>query len=155
MRLSDTLNPTLLNDNEDDDDIETESESDAPPAGRVETTMETVMSLDWAPYYRACPVWGPPFLQTEASGDWPAGMTRKNDKLFLDRKLCVPMGLQLEIVKEVHESKGHPGREKLWRLLGDRLSFANRSEAKHMCSRVIRACGPCQVTRPPNFRIVY
>ena len=72
--------------------------------------------------------------------------------MFLDRVLCVPTDLQLHIVKEVHERKGHQGREKLWRLLTDRLNFAEKEEAKRLFTRVVRACGPCQVVRTPNFQ---
>lgn len=54
-------------------------------------------------------------------------------KLYHHRKLCIPNEMLAAVVREVHEQKGHPGREKLFMILEEGVHLGDVGKTKDFC----------------------
>ena len=86
----------------------------------------------------------------DPSLEWPTCVKLFKDKMYLEERLCVPMGLQNKLVRDHHSFLGHVGFHRLWEHMLIRFAFADQGEAKKFAQRVMGLCETCQACQRPQ-----
>jgi hypothetical protein len=94
------------------------------------------------------------FADTQGQAlDWPPGVKLFGDKMYLKELLCVPLGLQMKLIRDHHSFLGHCGFQRLWDHMMVNFEFADLKSAKNYSKRVMGMCEVCQaVQRPRNLK---
>ena len=104
----------------------------------------TVIAEEWKEEYEGCPRWGPVWRQTR-SAVWPKGYRVADGKLYHENRLCVPVALAGQLIREHHSAAGHPGGARLWYQMGRFYEFGDSQGAERLARWVQQGCEVCQV----------
>ena len=109
---------------------------------------------NWGNFYQNCPRWKNLWIGTQNRlVPWPKGVKTHEGKMYLNERLCIPYALQGLYIRQNHAHLGHPGAEKLWKVLETRVAWAIDREAKTWTEVVMSQCDTCQACqRPPNSK---
>jgi transposase InsO family protein len=113
-------------------------------------TDPKVLDEDWDTHYAQCPRWSKTWLATQNDEDWPENIRIHNDRMFWQERRCLPMALPILWVREMHESKGHVGGERIWEQLRTQIAWADTTVAREFTHKVASQCETCQACRRPH-----
>ena len=72
--------------------------------------------------------------------EWPHGWKVTDSRMYTDGNFCMSAHLQKEWVRENHKYLGHMGSERLWKILENRVQWANQSSAQKFAETVSKQC---------------
>ena len=105
---------------------------------------KSVWEVDWGTEYVKCPIWRDVWNKMHSGGEWPHGFKFFQGHLFLQEKLCVPLGFQDHVLQENHDFLGHVGAQKVWSHSNLRYRWADEKRAQRSNEEISKQCGTCQ-----------
>ena len=99
-----------------------------------EAPLGSCKQHDWSEWYAQCPRWGAEWEQLMNPGPdfvWPQGIQVVEGKMFSEGKLCVPIPLQSEWIRLLHEQLGPRCFARIRAIIRGRFIWGDDFEAKH------------------------
>ena len=84
--------------------------------------------------------------------NWSPELQVVGGRMFLGTKLCIPLPLQKEWIRECH-NRHHKGQERTWKLMNDKHDWADARAAWRFAKQVNRQCEVCQACNRPRNRL--
>ena len=112
-----------------------------------------IFDLDWAPWYKKCSKWWEPWTQIEDGEEWPKGYQLLDGKLFLDSKLCVPLGMTRDVVRAHHSAVGHIGGKRLLAQMARFYNWASEERVGRYARLMQKECVLCQAMEHPHHSL--
>jgi hypothetical protein len=126
----------------------TETPPDITDSGEEELEILTdpgCLEEDWGNFYQFCPRWKSVWVATKnPQVTWPKGVRVHGGRMYLNERLCIPFALQNLWIRQNHTHMGHPGAEKLWATMQNRVEWAKERDAHNFVSDVMSQCDTCQ-----------
>lgn len=76
------------------------------------------------------------------------GITFAKNKLTNRWKIVIPGHLTSQLIREMHMTFNHPGRDRTWHMINESCAFKNM---KRTIAEIIKTCETCQKTKPLNY----
>ena len=91
---------------------------------------------NWGNFYQSCPRWKDFWVATKNPDlDWPKGIKTQEGRMYLHERLCIPLSLQNVWIRQNHSHMGHPGWEKLRKILESPETGPGREKPKSLRKR--------------------
>ena len=112
--------------------------------------FQDIPTGDWSEFYENCTWWSQFWEDTHTpNGNWPSGVQIHGGRMYLEDKLCVPIGLQEAWIREYHAAHGHVGPDRLWHHVEPHAVFADHKKAQEFFWVVHHQCEVCQAVQRP------